>query len=508
MWGVTTDEKRSAIRSLFILMGLGVFAALVAALAVMFGGGSPASATLTPEPTPAAGLDTSSDTPIPASVSTSPVHGDLLIAVYGAGADCGFTLPTNWTSAVTDNSAPSGAIFYRVAGASEPTTVTVTTTVSGCTARVLKLYDYRYNGTAPANPIDAVATVKTGTTAAVSSNPVTTTQAGDLLVSSSAIRYGTSFTWTSPFTEDYDVSSGSSSSDRTLTGGSYIDPSTGSISAAATAAHSGTWDMLLVAFKANPAATNTPTNTTGPTNTPTRTNTPTQTPTNTPVPPTSTPTNTPTQTPTRTNTPTNTPVPPTATRTNTPTATNTNTPTATFTFTPTATPTIAAPVVQSAHNEAHGTSVTSVAGTFSASPTPGHLLVAIVGAGANTSPAINQPTGWNQAINNATWPGEAIFWRIADGSATDKSVTVTTGSTSTLGIQMYEFSGIDTSSPVDGTPGTSYSQSSATLASGNVTTSHAQDLLLAGFVVRGDVTVDTWTNAFNEGFDFISTDGT
>ena len=69
------DERKSAIRSLFIFVGLGVVAALVAMAAVMFGGGSPASATIARVQMPAAVLDTTGDTTVAPRSQAPPSRG-------------------------------------------------------------------------------------------------------------------------------------------------------------------------------------------------------------------------------------------------------------------------------------------------------------------------------------------------------------------------------------------------------------------------------------------------
>ncbi len=469
------DEKNSAIRSLFIFVGMGAAAALVAIVAIMFGGGgSPASATISRVQMPAEVLSTTStSSTVSATFASTPVSGDLLIAVYGAGANCNAVTPTGWTSATADaggSSAPSGAIFYRIAQASEPTTVTITTD-TGCTARSLQIYEW--SGMAPSSPLDAVATVKTNTTGTgLTSNPVTTTVAGDLLISSAATRATSTFTWGTGWTKDYD----NNASSRSDSGAEQIVTTAGSYSASATATGSAPWDMLLAAFKKNPA-TDTPTYT--PTNTPTVTNTPlptstfTPTATFTPVPPTNTYT-------------------PTPTKTYTPTPTNTYTPTPTFTFTPTATATTAPPVIQCAHGLGSSGSATA---TLTNSPTAGNLLVAIIGTGSSTASTITAPTGmgtWQQAINESAEPGQAIFYRIAlSGDA--KAASATSGS-STVGLQICEFSGVDT---LDDT--SSGTATSGSVSTGAVTVSYPNEVLVAGSVIRVDTTYDWSGSLFTEG---------
>jgi len=145
---------------------------------------------------------------------------------------------------------------------------------------------------------------------------------------------------------------------------------------------------------------------------------------------------------------------------------------------------------------------TSVSATFDATPVANHLLVAILGA--STTSTINQPAGWSTAINQSggscTQPCQAIFYRIA-GSGESRTVTVTVSdSNSVLGLQIYEYSGIDTSSPLDQT--SSATGTSTSPSSGSVTTTQANELLIAGMIIRTETSYSGWTNSFNEQFDF------
>jgi hypothetical protein len=141
---------------------------------------------------------------------------------------------------------------------------------------------------------------------------------------------------------------------------------------------------------------------------------------------------------------------------------------------------------------------TSVSATFDATPVADNLLVAIVGASTNST--IYTPTGWSTAINQSGTPGQAIFYKIA-GSGESRTVTVTVSdSLSVLGLQIYEYSGIDTSSPLDQT--NSSTGTSTSPSSGSVTTTQANELLIVGMIIRAETDYSGWTNSFNEQFDF------
>ena len=313
------DERKSAIRSLTILLGLGVFAALVAAIAVLFGGGSGSAApALVHKYSGVAGDGNTGVSTVSATFTTAPTVGNLLIAVFGesaGGTNNTINTPSGWQVAIVDETdTPGGAIYYKIADGTE-TTVTVTTTGNQLSYGMgLQLYEY--SGMAASSPLDTTAVdTNADSSATLSVGPITTTVTGDLIIAgaeinSNATDNATFSSWTNSFTEEFDFQNpgGTGGNQRSFGGADRVVTTATSYSTGATASVNAAWSMTMAAFKAS-TATPTPTNTTGPTAT--RTNTPT----NTPVPPTSTPTNTPTQTPTRT--PTN---------TFTPTATSTPTP--------------------------------------------------------------------------------------------------------------------------------------------------------------------------------------
>ena len=65
---------------------------------------------------------------ITGSFTATPVAGDLLVAIAGSGqtAPQTFLTPAGWTQIINENSpVPSQAIFYKLAGPSEPSSVTI-----------------------------------------------------------------------------------------------------------------------------------------------------------------------------------------------------------------------------------------------------------------------------------------------------------------------------------------------------------------------------------------------
>jgi hypothetical protein len=158
----------------------------------------------------------------------------------------------------------------------------------------------------------------------------------------------------------------------------------------------------------------------------------------------------------------------------------------------TVSPTLPA-LVQKAHNETAG-AAGSINATFASAPAQSRLLVAIVGERTNVT--IVQPAGWSTAINQPGGPGQAIFYKVA-GASEPSSLTVSlSGGTTRLGLQLYEFSGVASVSPLDATA--SATGNSATPASGNATTTQAIELLIAGEVVQSPTSVSAWTNSFVE----------
>jgi hypothetical protein len=95
-------------------------------------------------------------------------------------------------------------------------------------------------------------------------------------------------------------------------------------------------------------------------------------------------------------------------------------------------------------------------GNYGATPTTGHLLVAVVGTRSTetsatlTSPGATNPT-WTAVPGNDFFglaPGQGIFYRIT-GAVETTNVTMTVSPTATLiSMEIYEFSGIDTANPL------------------------------------------------------------
>jgi hypothetical protein len=107
-------------------------------------------------------------------------------------------------------------------------------------------------------------------------------------------------------------------------------------------------------------------------------------------------------------------------------------------------------------------------------------------------------------MNQSGAPGQAIFYKVAGGSESS-TVTVTVSSGTQMGLQIYEYSGVATTSPLDQTASSTGSSDSP--SSGSVTTTGANELLIAGVVIQASTSFSDWTNFFNEESDFKNIGG-
>jgi hypothetical protein len=158
-------------------------------------------------------------------------------------------------------------------------------------------------------------------------------------------------------------------------------------------------------------------------------------------------------------------------------------------------------LVQTTNNVTGGNGNSSLAATYGSTPVQGNLLVAVAAA---NSGSINTPSGWSVAVNRGTVQSKAIFYKIA-GASEATTVTVTQTGTSHMGLHIYEYSGIEKSSPLDGV--TSSTGSGTSLSVSGLVTSQPDDLLIAGFVVDADPSTFTWGSSFTEQNDFSNGSG-
>lgn len=132
---------------------------------------------------------------------------------------------------------------------------------------------------------------------------------------------------------------------------------------------------------------------------------------------------------------------------------------------------------------------TSVTATFDSNPAAGNLLVAI--CGGRDSVSISGPNSFSTAISQTGTPSQAIFYKVAAGNET--SLTCTSGSTR-LGIHAYEFSGVETASPLEATGSSNGNGTGA--ASGSVTTTSDETLLIVGVTLNANTNFSAWSNSF------------
>jgi len=163
-------------------------------------------------------------------------------------------------------------------------------------------------------------------------------------------------------------------------------------------------------------------------------------------------------------------------------------------------------LVQSATAELQN--VSSLSAAFGAGATAGNLLVAVCATSANTTLSISSPSGFSTAISQSGTPSQGIFYKIAAGGET--TITCSFGATATVGVHIYEYSGIDSSSPLDATGSTTGSGTS--VSSGSVTTSNANNLLFSAIVSAfngngSSANFSSWTNSFVERSDFSNGGG-
>jgi hypothetical protein len=141
---------------------------------------------------------------------------------------------------------------------------------------------------------------------------------------------------------------------------------------------------------------------------------------------------------------------------------------------------------------------TSVAATLTA-VTAGNTIVAVCGATTSSTLSI---TGFTTAINQAGTPSQGIFYKVSTGGET--TITCNSTANTRLGLHLYNYSGMETTSVLDGTPG-SNTGTSTSPSTGSTTTSLASTVLVGGITTAGDTTFATWTNSFTERNDFANT---
>jgi hypothetical protein len=146
---------------------------------------------------------------------------------------------------------------------------------------------------------------------------------------------------------------------------------------------------------------------------------------------------------------------------------------------------------------------TPVAATFPATPTQGNLLVGWLEFNDATS-VVTAPSGWSQAILRQAASGAGrsvgIFYKVAGASEPTAASFATSGAPTSLGLRIAEYSSstgwlaspLDVSAGADSGTNTVVSQTSGTTAA----TAKAVELAVAGFVLLGASSAESWTNGF------------
>jgi hypothetical protein len=186
---------------------------------------------------------------ISATFASTPGAGNLLIAVAGNLAASSPSTPIGWTVAINESAnAPGQAIFYRIAGAAEPTTVTVGG--YGIATR-LGLHVYEYRGIAYGAPLDQTASSSGSGTALSTGTTATTGQPEELVLAAFVIDAAASLgAWTSGFTERRDFVNGGAAPQAGYAGADLLVSDVASYGTDATATVAGNWRGQVVTFRA------------------------------------------------------------------------------------------------------------------------------------------------------------------------------------------------------------------------------------------------------------------
>ena len=135
--------------------------------------------------------------------------------------------------------------------------------------------------------------------------------------------------------------------------------------------------------------------------------------------------------------------------------------------------------------------------TFDTKPTSGSLLLCRFGARSSSHAATDISTGWTSAaFDGAGVQRTHIFYRVADGSTTDESVTISNSGTSNRSAILQEISGFVSSGVLDVTA-TTIIESGDPIAIGPTPTSSSDVVAFAAISSRARPTYnDDWYGGF------------
>lgn len=143
----------------------------------------------------------------------------------------------------------------------------------------------------------------------------------------------------------------------------------------------------------------------------------------------------------------------------------------------------------------------TVTATLSPAAKPKHLLVVI--CAARTAVNFTTPSGFTSAKSETSAPSQEIFYKVAAGGET--AVACAGGTSSRRGIQLYEFSGTATTSPLEAVNIATSTGNNASPSSGTVATTSPKTLLVASIVSQAAGTgISAWSQAFTERADMAS----
>lgn len=146
-------------------------------------------------------------------------------------------------------------------------------------------------------------------------------------------------------------------------------------------------------------------------------------------------------------------------------------------------------VINQASANGSGTTVS----TPISSTTSGNVLVVICGSKVSTTLSVSAPTGFSTAISQSGVPSQAIFYKIALGGET--TATCSFGTSGRVSIQVYELTWLI--KPITGVLTSSSSGTGTAYASGSLTTTAHDSLLLSSFFVNTASNTPSWSNSFS-----------
>lgn len=191
----------------------------------------------------------SSSTSVSATYSSTPAQGNLLVAIAGNrdASSSGPNTPSGWSIAISEpDNDPGQVIYYKIAGASEPTTVTV----NGYSSSMrLTLHIYEYSGTAASSPLDQVSSASGNSSSPVSGS-ITPAYTNVLILAGIASQSDGSYSsWSSSFTEQNDFNVGNPANRLSAAGADRIISNSGTYSTGASTSQSRPWRGQIASFR-------------------------------------------------------------------------------------------------------------------------------------------------------------------------------------------------------------------------------------------------------------------